>query len=334
MLRSERWNWRGLLLLSIICLLTATSARALELEMSVGGGYDDNPYQEKGSDGAAFSQAAINIWWRLPFESFPSTSITLLSFADYRLYDGLGDTWQLGGGLESSTELSWIPCNLEFFSEAVTHRNSLVDDNEFDGLSLGSRLVWLADSRLSLEFETSLNWEDYYRTVAAGKNKKGTDHSLDDDDSDHELPHNPNKTGQPKYHNKGDRCDRLVATTFKAFYAFSPYLDGSSEIFWHHRHSSIDAEMRSVYGLGVNFNCHPTPTLEFIWALSGERVPYKHDYRKEKRTEKIYTSEVTASWRRGNWTISGAWSWSKRDSIVNEDDYRRNQWQGRLTYSY
>ena len=334
MLQSKRWNWLGLLLLSITCLFTATSAQAFDLEMSVGGGYDDNPYQEKGSKEAAFSQAEINIWWTLPLESYPSTSITLLSFADYRLYDGIGDSWQLGGGLESSTELSWIPCSLEFFSEAAAHRNSLVDDNEFDGLTLGSRLVWLAGSRLSLEFEAALRWEDYCRTVAAGKNKKDTDHSHDDDDADNDTPHNPDKTGQPKFHNKGDRSDRLVATAMKAFYAFTPYLDGGSELFWHHRHSSIDAERRSTYGLGVNLNWHPTPTLKMVWALSGERIPYKYDYQKEKHTEKIYTSAITASWRRGNWTISGAWSWSKRDSIVNEDDYRRNQWQGRLTYSY
>ncbi len=310
-----------------------TSAQAFDLEMSVGGGYDDNPYQEKGSEAAAFSQAEINIWWTLPLESYPSTSITLLSFADYRLYNGLDDAWQLGGGLETSTELSWIPCSLEFFSEAAAHRNSLVDDNEFDSLSLGGRLVWPAGSRLSLEFETGLRWEDYCRTVTAGKNKKDTVHTLDDD-TDGNLPHNPDKNGQPKHHNQGDRSDRLVATALKAFYAFSPYLDAGSEFFWHHRHSSIDAEKRTTYGLGVNLNWHPTPTLEFVWALSGERIPYKYDYRKEKRTEKIYTSEITTSWRRGNWTISGAWSWSKRDSVVNEDDYRRNQWQSRLTYSY
>ncbi|MEA3334225.1 MAG: hypothetical protein U9Q58_11615 [Pseudomonadota bacterium] len=319
MLRSERWNWRGLLLSSIICLLTASSALALDAEMSVGSGYDDNPLLEQGSEGAAFTEAEVNIWWTVPLESYPSTSITLLSFAGYQLYDGLDDNWRLGGGVLTSTQLSELPCSLEFACDAAAYRNTLVDDNEFDNLSLGGRLVWFAGSRLNLEFEANLSWENYCRPITP-ENQQNS--------------HDPHKIGQPKHHNQGDRSDRLVATAIKAFYAFTPYLDGGSEIFWRHRHSSIDAEKRSAYGLGLNLNWHPAPTLEFIWALSGERLPYKYDYRKKERTEKIYTSEIIASWRRGSWTISGTWNWSKRDSVINEDDYRHNLWQGRLTYSY
>ncbi|MEA1921682.1 MAG: hypothetical protein U9N63_03420 [Pseudomonadota bacterium] len=336
--RSKKWNWRYLLLLSIICLLTATSAFALDLEMSVGSGYDDNPRLEKGSEGAAFTEAEINIWWTLPLPNYPSTSITLLSFANYQLYDGLDDNWQLGAGVVTSTQLPELPCRLEFFSDIAAYRNPLVDDNEFDNLSLGSRLIWFAGSRLNLEFEASLSWEDYCRTITP-ENQRNGGHSLNGS-TDKKQPVNqqnslnPHNTGQPKHHNSGDRSDRLVATALKAFYAFTPYLDGGSEVFWRHRHSSIDAEKRSAYGLGVNLNWHPTATLEFIWALSGERLPYKYDYRKEERTEKIYTSEIIASWRRGSWSISGAWNWSKRDSVINEDDYRHNLWQGRLTYSY
>ena len=339
MLQSKRWNWRGLLLLSITCLLTTTSAFALDLEMSVGGGYDDNPRLEKGSEGALFTEAEINIWWTLPLTSYPSTSITLLSFADYQLYDGLDDNWRLGGGVLTSTQLPELPCSLEFSCDVAAYRNPLVDDNEFDNLSLGSRLIWFTGPRLNLEFEASLSFEDYCRTVTAGKNKKNDGHNLNGgtgiaQPQNQQSLHNPDKSGQSKYHNQGDRSDRLVATALKAFYAFTPYLDGGSEFFWRHRHSSIDAEKRSAYGLGVNLNWHPAPTLEFIWTLSGERVPYKYDYQKEERTEKIYTSEIIASWRRGSWTISGAWNWSNRDSVVNEDDYRHNLWQGRLTYSY
>ena len=352
MLQSKRLDWRGLLLLSIICLLSATNTRALDLEMSVGGGYDDNPRLEKGSEGALFTQAEFNIWQTLPLAGCPSTSITLSGFADYQLYDGLDDNWQLGGGLKTSTELPGVPCSFELFSGAAAYRNPLVDDNEFDSLNFGGRLIWLATPRLSLELEAGLSWEDYCRTVAAGNNNKDSgcssnggackknngcssnDGACKDQSGDHQSLHDADKTEQPKHHNSGDRSDRLVTTALKTFYAFTPYLDGGSELFWRHRHSSIDAEKRSAYGLGVNFNWHPAPTLEFVWALSGERVPYKYDYRKNEHTEKIYTSEITAFWRRGNWTVSGAWNWSKRDSVVNQDDYRHNQWQGRLTYSY
>jgi len=306
--------------------------------MSVSSGYDDNPRQEKGSEGAAFTEAEINLWWILPLANYPSTSITLLSFAGYQLFDGLDDNWRLGGGVITSTQLSELPCNLEFSCDIAAYRNPLVDDNEFDNLSLGGRLIWFARSRLNLEFEANLSWEDYCQTITSKKNKPGG-HSLDSS-TDKNRPENgkdslvPHKTGQPKYHNQGDRSDRLVTTALKASYAFTPYLDGGSGFFWRHRHSSIDAEKRSAHGLGVNLNWHPAPPLEFIWVLSGERIPYKYDYKKEEHTDKIYTSEISVSWRWGSWSISGAWDWSKRDSVINEDDYRHNLWQGRLTYSY
>ena len=332
MLQFKSGNWRSLLLLSLICLLTATNARAFDLEMSLGGGYDDNPRLEKGSEGALFSQTEINLWQNLSLACYPSTTITLLGFAAYQQFDGLDDNWQLGGGLETATELSWLPCIFEFFSETVAYRNPLVDENDFNSLGLGGRLVWLTGPRLTMEFETGFKWEDFRQTITAETNKKGAGNSHQ---KELEMAqHDPKKTGQPKYHNSDDRSDRLIATAVKAFYAFTPYLDGGSELYWRQRHSSIDAEKRSAYGLGVNLNWHPAPNLEFVWMLGGERVPYKYDYRKEERIEKIYSSEIAASWRRGNWTISGAWSWSKRDSLVNEDDYQRNQWQSRLTYSY
>ncbi len=345
MLRSKKFYWRVFSIITFICLWSIPNAQAFDLEISLGGGYDNNPYLEKGSEGALFAQTELNGWQDLSLGSYPATTITLSGFAAYRQYDGLDDNWQLGGGIETSTQLSWLPCTLEFFNGAAAHRNPLVDDSDFDNLELGGRLAGLVGSRLSLEFECGISWEDYRQSVATpinnktGNSKNGTDESHNENSgNDHQeeldIAHDASKSGQPKHHNSGERSDRLITTAVKAFYAFNPYLEGGSELYWRHRHSSIDAERRATYGLSVNLNWHPVPNLEFVWLLSAERVPYRYDYKKEERTEKIYSSEIAVSWRRGNWTVSGAWNWSKRDSLVNEDDYQRNQWQSRLTYSY
>ena len=339
MLRSARWSWWSFIIFTLVCLGSPPGARAFDLEMSLGGGYDDNPRLEKNSEGALFSLSEINLWQNLPLDRYPSTAITLSGFANYQQFDGLDDNWQLGAGLESVTKLPGLPCIFELFSAVVAYRNPLVDDNDFDSLNLGGRLIWLAGPRLSLEIESALKWEDYRQTLTAGKRKNGAGKpQIENFNNSHqeelEITHDSDKTGQPKYHNSGDRNDRLVTAAVKAFYAFTPFLDGGSKLYWRQRHSSIGAEKRSAYGLGLNLNWHPAANLEFIWMLSGERVPYKYDYQNEDHTEKIYSSEIAASWRRGRWSISGAWSWSRRDSLVNEDDYQKNQWQSRLTYSY
>lgn len=337
--QSEKWNLWVFLFFTVICLGSLSKAQAFDLEISLGGGYDDNPRLEKDSEGAFFSQTEINLWQNVSLTSYPSTAITLSGFAGYQQFDGLDDNWQLGGGFESATKLARTPCILELFTLAAAYRNPLVDDNDCDSLMFGSRLIWLAGPRLSLEIESSLKWEDYRQTITAGKSKKGTDNLLTAPFNRSPLQElksasDGDKGRQPKYHNFGHRSDRLVTTAVRAFYAFTPFLDGGSELYWRKRHSSIDAEKRSAYGVGVNLNWHPAPNLEFTWMLNGERVPYKYDYHNEERTEKIYNSEISISWRRGRWSISGAWDWSKRDTLVNEDNYQKNQWQSRLTYSY
>lgn len=326
MVQVVRWGCPGRLLsLLLVCFCLATPVSAFDLGFNIGSGYDDNPRLEKGSEGALFTQTELDLGWTLPLESIPAASISLFAFADYQLYSGLDNNWQLGGGLVSTTQVTTLPGTFNLFSEVAIYRNPLVNDNDFDALNIGSSFVWFADPQLSLEFETSLNWEDYCDTVINGNHRPNTNNN-----------HNSKtqKPEKPQHHNSGDRSDRLFTTSLKSLYAFSPGIDGTSEIFWRHRHSSIDAECRSAYGLNLNFSWRPIPTVEFNWGLGGERIPYKYKYKKQTRTEKIYNLTTEISWYLQDFTFSAAWDWNDHNSTVKEDDYHRNRWQIRLKYSY
>jgi len=319
-------KWPGLLLfLLLICFWFTSSAKAFDLELGLSSGYDDNPHQEKGSEGALFTQTGLDLGWTLPLKLIPATSISLFGFAAYQCYSGLDDNWQLGGGLASATQISKIPGTLSFFSEAACYRNPLVSDNDYDTFNLGSNFTWFAGPQLSIELETSLGWEDYCDKVTNGKHphKNSTN-----------SKHNAQTAKPPEHHNRGDRYDRLFTTSLKSLYAFSPDFEGTGTIFWRYRHSSIDAECRNAYGLNLDLSWRPIPAIEINWELGGERVPYKYTYKKKSRTENIYNLGVTVSWYLHDFTLQSGWDWSKRDSIVNEDDYQRNQWQIRLKYSY
>lgn len=335
------------------------NVQAFELEAGATVGYDDNPRLENDSAGALFSQFDINLWQTWPLAGLTSTAITLSGFANCRQYDRLNDNRQLGGGLESTTRLLRLPGSLTFFSVVSSHHNPLIDDDDFDSLELGSRLVWLARSRLSLEFAVGISWLDYRQSIISGNKKNG-----DEKNGDGQIGNNKNgETGQfdenscsnpqpgiklcrhddstaaapgnqSRCHDSGERDDRLLTTAVKLFYDFSPYLDGGSEIYWHLRDSTLASEKCLVYGLGADLNWHPLINLEFSGRLGAERIPYRDDYQQQKRIEKIYLAETALTWRSGNWSISGIWSWNRRDSRIDEDDYQRNQWQSRVTYSY
>ncbi len=328
MARVAKLGWQSLLLpllLVLVCLGATTSARAFDLEISISSGHDDNPRLEKGSEEAFFTQTGLNLWWTLPLNDIPATSISTFAFADYQAYSGLDNNWQLGGGLVSATQVQQIPGTFNLFCEATSYRNPLVSDNDYDNLNLGTSFIWFARPQLSLKLETSLSWEAYCDTVTDVKQKPNKNEN-------HHFRAKESKS--PKHHNVGDRSDRLFTTSLKSLYAFTPTLDGSGEISWSHRHSSIDAERRSAYGLNLNFIWQPIPPIEFNWQMGGERIPYKFDYQGHGRTEKIYNLAMEVSWYMQNLTILAAWDWSERNSTINEDDYQRNQWQIRLKYSY
>ena len=319
-------KWPGLLLsLLLICFGLTSPATAFELELGISSGYDDNPYQEKGSEGAIFTQAELGLGSTLPLKFIPATTLSLFGFAAYQCYSGLDDNWHLGGGLASATQVTSIPGTLSFFSEAAGYRNPLVSDNDYDTLSLGSNFTWFAGPQLSIELETSLGWEDYCDSVTSG----GHPHK-----NSSNSKHKTQTANQPEHHNSGDRNDRLFTTSLKSLYAFSPDFEGAGTVFWRYRHSSIDAECRRAYGLNLDLNWRPIPAVECNWQLGGERIPYKYKYHKQSRTENIYNLGVEISWYLQNFTLQAGWDWNKRDSIVNEDDYQRNQWQIRLKYSY
>jgi len=314
-----------LLFLFFLSFRFTSAASALDLELGLGGGYDDNPRQEQGSEGALFSRAELDLGWTLPQEFIPATTISLFGFAAYQCYSGLDDNWQLGGGLASATQISKIPGTLSFFSDAACYRNPLVSDNDYDNFRLGSDFTWFVGPQLSIELGSSLGWEDYCNRVSDGKHPhKNSRHSK----------HKVQSAKLPEHHNSGDRNDRLFTTSLKSLYAFSPDFEGTGTIFWRYRHSSIDAECRQAYGLNLDLNWRPIPAVEINWELGGERVPYKYKYHKESRKENIYNLGVMISWYLHDFTLQSGWDWSKRDSIVNEDDYQRNQWQIRLKYSY
>ena len=309
-------------------LFQGHGAAAFELNFHTAGGYDGNPYQEKGASGAAFVESGLDLNLQLPTPADSQTTFTLQGFAGYRDYDGLDDTWQLGGGLTSSTYLSRFSGAIEFFTEVAANRNQLVADNDFNLLSLGNRLVWFATSRLTLEWENRIDWEEYrsdYDLPGMGSHSGGNSrHS--------EKNHHPGLS--PRHHNWGDRSDRILATGLKAFFALDPFWDTTAEFFWQTRHSSIDAEKNRNFGTRLSLLWHPCQEFECELNASAERTPYRYKLKRQSRTEKIYGTGITLAWRHQGLTLSAEWQFYNRNSDIDPDDYSRNQWLGRLKYSY
>ncbi|HDS16685.1 MAG TPA: autotransporter domain-containing protein [Proteobacteria bacterium] len=329
-------RWRSPLLLVAISLFTFAEAAAFNLETGISCGYDDNLLLTKGGPGAFFNQAEIDFRWNRSLSG--ATTLTLSAFADYCDYHGEDDRYQLGLGLESASRLQALPLSLEFFSLVNNRRNPLIPDNDFDALNLGGRLVWPFDLRLDLIFACELSWEKYcadyvtdgfHRKLSLGSGPTANQTRQARGD----LSPGRGEPGSSR-HNNGERSDRLTTIRFESAYAVNPYLELGGGIFYQQRHSSIDLESRTTSGLNLSLDRRITPTLSLNAAGGGERSSYKYDYQQKERREKNYFFTLGAAWRQGPWTISGSWSRLQRNSDLEEDNFRANQWQGRLSYSF
>ncbi len=326
-------TWLRTAKILLACLIISASggfrftspASAFELELGISSGYDDNPRQEEGSEGALFSRTELDFSLTSPRKFIPATTISLYGFAAYQCLSGLDDNWYLGAGLASATSLTKIPGALSFFGEAACYRNPLISDNDYDSLSLGSDFTWFTGPQLNVTLEAGLSWEDYRDEVTSCRRPQPKASN---------LRHKPPANGRPKFHTSEERNDRLLTTAIKSFYAFSPDFDGTGTIFWRYRHSAVDSECRQAYGLNLDLSWRPVPALALDWQLGAEQAPYKYRYQKEFRTENIYNLGIMLSWYLHNFTLEAGWDWDKRDSDVNEDDYHRNQWQIQLKYSF
>jgi hypothetical protein len=333
-------HFRAVLLAVALLLAVAFPARAFDLDLAVGGGYDDNPRELEKASGSAFSEARLAASHTLASPALPELTLTLDGFAGGRIYERCDNTWMAGGGLTGAAELTLFPGRLELFSQAATYNNPEIDDDNFDQLRIGGRLVWFATPQLTLEWENALGWEDYdsddevtghphpggSRAAAAHdrKNPAGSGNPA--------LPpgHRP-----PRHHNQGERSDRTMATALRAFYALNPYWELSGETFWQSRHSSLDAEKNHSYGLQLGLFWHPLDNLDLNLSANAARTPYHYDLRQQERTEKSYASILNLEWKFArHWSLSGSWEWFRQDSDIDPDEYTRNQWYAQINFSY
>jgi len=328
-----------LLTAATLLMVTASPSRAFDLELAVGGGYDDNPRELEKASGAAFTEARLEGNQKFSPATFPDTVFTLQGFAGGRLYNNVDNIWMAGGEIASSTSLNGFPGQLEFFTRAATFHNPEIDDDDYDQLKVGGRLAWFASPRLTVEWENFLSWEDYGSDNQVTGPARHPD-SLPDTDFGRNRKgnpgHDPSAPGhRPRHHNRGERDDRVMGTALRSLFAFNPYWDASGEIFWQNRHSSLDAEKSHTYGLELGLFWHPFDNLELALSANAARTPYHYDLRQESRTEKSYGSTISLTWKFAeHWSLSGSWEWYRQDSDIETDEYTRNQWYTHVNFSY
>jgi outer membrane protein assembly factor BamA len=308
----------------------------MDLTLSAGGGYDDNPAELRGGTGAAFAKTRLDGRQRFSLEALPSFTFALQGFAVARCYENFSDTRQLGAELEGIWQFPETPGQLELALNVADFHNPEVEDEDFNQLGVALRLNRDLNARLSLGWEGSLNWEDYgpdSKNSQAPKPHPGNGKGVFDKSRQSHRPPHPEPPS--RHHNQGERHDRVIGSSVDTLFAINPFIDTGAEIFWQNRHSSLDSEKSSTWGGQLKFFLHPQNDLQLEIALSAARTPYRYKLQGEKRTEKTYSSTINMNYDfNSHWSWSGGWEWFRQDSKTSDDEYSRNQWYTKIDFSY
>lgn len=327
-------------MITVIGLLLAARALAIELEFGLGGGYDDNLYASSESPGAAFWQCEISAFQSLDLPA--GTRLSFSTFADYRDYNGYDDNYQIGLGCEISRRPAELPLNIDLYSQVSSRRNPLIPDYELDALNLGLRLRPKLTPRLDLALTAEISWEDYVEEYVNGSNRGGTPlfGSNNGTNGGTGLGAGGKGNSNGKGHmnagrdNNGSRHDRLFSLRLDGIYALNPELEIGGNLLYRIRRSTIDNEERQAYGAGLDICWRPRPDFSCSAFTQAERMAYRYERHQQDLVEDNLTFGLDLSWQTGPWTISGGWLGQRYRSDINLDNYHRNQWLGRLSYSF
>ena len=153
------------LLLTIGCLFPLAPAGALDTDLEISVGYDDNPAEVDDMDGSGFARYRAQLTQSF-FKETEAPDVDIFIDAAYEQYFDLENNYQLRAGASLD-----IPSGSDrffpgLFAEAAAYRDDLVADDERDELILGGFVQWLVDARLTLTLRQAFAWSDYRNRVS------------------------------------------------------------------------------------------------------------------------------------------------------------------------
>lgn len=149
-----------LLLMTGLCLIPGVNrSSAVQIGAEISGGYDSNAVLSAEETGSGFGR--YRLWAAQPFlrsnERLSGQGVIQGSYQDF--FD-VSDNYRISAG----TDLQWHLNNKRliptFMGDVIVYRNRELPEDDVNAVTIGSRLQWLATSRLTLGGYQSFSWRD------------------------------------------------------------------------------------------------------------------------------------------------------------------------------
>jgi len=157
-----------LLLMASLCLIPGVNrSLAVQLGTEVSGGYDSNAALTDEETGSGF--ARYRLWVTQPFlQSNNKLNGSGVIQGVYQDFFDISDNYRISAGADLRWHLDNKKIIPTFMGEAVVFRNKELPEDDVSAVLLGSRLQWLATSRLTLGGYQSISLRDNAAAAEAG----------------------------------------------------------------------------------------------------------------------------------------------------------------------
>ena len=320
-----KWIRNLFLLLIIGCLFLLTPARALDTDLEVSIGYDDNPAEVEDMDGSGFTRYRAQLAQSF-FKETEALDTALFFDAAYEQYFDLEDNYRLRAGATmdiASGSDRFLP---GLFVEVAAYRDDLVADDERDELILGGFVQWLVDARLTLTLRQIFSRVDYrnrvslpgQRTYVVGKGKGPGGH--------HQLPVDELITYA--------RDDDIWFTETAATYYFTADVQADLSFQYRNVASSDNFESLQEYGGSARIGWFFPKAVELFFSGFWSKLDYDDAPQEIERKDDLYGFGVGANRTMGKITIYMQFDQTVNDSPVDGENYEKAVAQCGVVYSF
>jgi hypothetical protein len=292
-----------LLPIIVVILFSEVQAAETDLFVELAVGYDDNVTQSPEPASSIFSEYRTGLY-QFFFADSPLIDGKGYVGAKYQDYFNVKDNYQLYAGASLAMPLAagrFVP---DFFYEGTIFRDIELPADSMNEHCLGGRFEWLADARLTLQFQQTFCWQSYSNEedVYANGGKKNI---------------NNQDIGQQAY----SRDDRLYTTGFLFHYNVTPETDAEL-LFTHDRLFSTIAEQSYVEnGVKLSLLWEPLNIWEFSGTISWDKSVYDDPTDGVDRRDTAWNIGAGVSRLVSQYELFFRVNWTRNDSSLPEETY-------------
>lgn len=313
------------LALTIGFIVHFNPAFALETDLEISIGYDDNPAEVNDRDGSGFTRYRAQLMQSF-FKDAKGPDLSVFVDADYGQYFDLEDNYRLRAGATfdiASGADRFLP---GLFAEVAAYRDDLVADDERDELLLGGFVQWLVDARLTLTLRQIFSLADYRNRVSFPG----------------ERAHSVGKRKGPGGHqqfpveelNTYNRNDDIWTTEAVATYYFSADIQADLSFQYRNVASSDTYESLQEYGGSARIGWFNPKIAEIFLTGYWSRLDYEEAPLGIEREDDFYGFGAGASRAMGKISLYIRLDRTVNDSPVEGENYEKAVTQCGVVYSF